>query len=61
MPQGISGILDLYRVKGAAQYGGEAVNQLEHALQCAHQAEQATAAPALGRRRQGAGSPCAGH
>lgn len=26
---------------GARQYGGEAVNQLEHALQCAHLAEQA--------------------
>ncbi|WP_031293100.1 phosphonate degradation HD-domain oxygenase [Leptolyngbya sp. Heron Island J] len=28
-------ILDLYRHRGQAQYGGEAVSQLEHALQCA--------------------------
>lgn len=47
MHQGISGIIELYRVYGAAQYGGEAVSQLEHALQCAHQAELAGASPAL--------------
>ncbi|MDA0267681.1 MAG: HD domain-containing protein [Cyanobacteria bacterium] len=34
-------ILDLYRQRGQAQYGGEAVSQLEHALQCATLAEQA--------------------
>jgi predicted HD phosphohydrolase len=45
--QGIAGIVELYRVHGAAQYGGEAVSQLEHALQCAHLAESAGAAPAL--------------
>ncbi|MEM1281526.1 MAG: phosphonate degradation HD-domain oxygenase [Cyanobacteria bacterium P01_H01_bin.152] len=32
-------ILDLYRHRGQAQYGGEAVSQLEHALQCATFAE----------------------
>ncbi len=34
-------ILHLYRQQGQAQYGGEAVSQLEHALQCATLAEQA--------------------
>jgi len=33
-------ILELYRSRGETQYGGEAVTQLEHALQCAHLAEQ---------------------
>ncbi len=28
-------ILNVYRSRGQAQYGGEAVSQLEHALQCA--------------------------
>src|SRR5262249_13314950 len=32
-------ILSLYRSRGATQYGGEPVTQLEHALQCAHLAE----------------------
>lgn len=31
----------LYHQRGKAQYGGEAVSQLEHALQCATLAEQA--------------------
>jgi phosphonate degradation associated HDIG domain protein len=34
-------LLDLYRHRGQAQYGGEAVSQLDHALQCATLAEQA--------------------
>ena len=34
-------IADVYQQRGADQYGGEAVNQLQHALQCAHLAEQA--------------------
>jgi phosphonate degradation associated HDIG domain protein len=34
-------ITELLRTKGQDQYGGEAVSQLEHALQCAYLAEQA--------------------
>ncbi|MEC9346589.1 MAG: phosphonate degradation HD-domain oxygenase [Pseudomonadota bacterium] len=33
-------VMDLLARKGAEQYGGEAVSQLQHALQCAHQAER---------------------
>ena len=40
-------IVELYRERGAAQYGREAVSQLEHALQCARLAEEADAGPAL--------------
>jgi phosphonate degradation associated HDIG domain protein len=40
-------ILRLYESRGAAQYGSEAVSQLEHALQCAALAEGARAAPPL--------------
>ena len=40
-------ILGLFRVRGAAMYGGEAVSQLEHALQCAQLAEEAGAGPEL--------------
>lgn len=40
-------IIDLYRHEGARQYGREAVSQLEHALQCAHLAEQADGKPEL--------------
>ena len=40
-------ILDLYRHRGQAQYGGEAVSQLEHALQCATLAEEQGESPAL--------------
>ena len=32
-------IMDILETKGAAQYGDEAVSQLQHALQCAHLAE----------------------
>ena len=37
----------LLREQGARQYGREAVSQLEHALQCAHRAEQAGEGDAL--------------
>ena len=40
-------ITGLFHAKGAVQYGAEAVTQQQHALQCAHLAEQAGAAPAL--------------
>ena len=37
----LSDITQLLTVEGENQYGGEAVSQLEHALQCAALAEQA--------------------
>lgn len=40
-------ILDLYHHRGQAQYGGEAVSQLEHALQCATLAEENGESPEL--------------
>lgn len=40
-------IATVYRERGGSQYGGEAVTQLEHALQAALFAEQEGAAPAL--------------
>lgn len=43
----INQILDLYRRRGQAQYGGEAVSQLEHALQCATLAEENDESPEL--------------
>lgn len=43
----INQILDLYRRRGQAQYGGEAVSQLEHALQCATLAEDNGESPEL--------------
>lgn len=36
----IAQILELYHHRGQTQYGGEAVSQLEHALQCATLAEE---------------------
>jgi phosphonate degradation associated HDIG domain protein len=33
-------VLELFQIAGNSQYGGEAVSQLEHALQAAHFAEQ---------------------
>lgn len=42
---GVSRLLQLFAERGGSEYGGEAVTQLEHALQCAHLAEQAGAAP----------------
>lgn len=47
MASPIDGIMDLLATRGAAQYGGEAVSQLEHALQAAALAEAEGAAPAL--------------
>jgi 2-amino-1-hydroxyethylphosphonate dioxygenase (glycine-forming) len=40
-------IADLFAQSGAEAYYGEPVTQLEHALQCAHLAEQAGAEPAV--------------
>ena len=40
-------ITDLFHASSAVQYGAEAVTQRQHALQCAHLAEQADACPAL--------------
>ncbi len=41
MQHSLTDILDLLTTKGCAQYGQEAVSQLEHALQCATLAETA--------------------
>ncbi len=41
----LNDITELLRTKGQDQYGGEAVSQLEHALQCAYLAEQAQETP----------------
>jgi phosphonate degradation associated HDIG domain protein len=38
---------NLYVERGGEQYGGEAVSQLQHAVQCAQLAEQAGSSPAL--------------
>jgi phosphonate degradation associated HDIG domain protein len=35
----LTALLDIYRQRGQAQYGGEAISQLDHALQCAALAE----------------------
>ena len=43
----LADIAELIGRQGAALYGGEAVTQLRHALQCAHLAEQDGASPAL--------------
>ena len=43
----IDQILDRLRRGSSAEYGSDRVSQLEHALQCATQAEEAGAAPAL--------------
>src|SRR5262249_53788452 len=43
----IDRILTLYREKAQGAYFGEAVTEMEHALQCAHLAEQSGASPAL--------------
>lgn len=45
MPLTVDEIAHLLRVRGSQQYGREAVSQLEHALQCAHLAEQAGETP----------------
>lgn len=46
MALGLDDIGQLLATRGFGQYGGEAVSQLEHALQCAQLAEQANEAPA---------------
>ncbi len=43
----LQSLIHRYRDRGQAQYGGEAVSQLEHALQCATLAETAGYSPAL--------------
>src|SRR4051794_3328971 len=43
----IDRLFELFREKGHGAYFGEAVTETEHALQCAHLAEQSGAAPAL--------------
>ena len=40
-------LLDQYLQLGSAMYGGEAVTQLEHALQCAQLSQSAGDSPAL--------------
>lgn len=40
-------IVRMFDLNGSSMYGGEAVTQREHALQCAHLAELQGAAPAL--------------
>ncbi|MEA5452827.1 phosphohydrolase [Leptolyngbya sp. CCNP1308] len=47
MSPSLTTLLDLYRQRGQAQYGGEAVSQLHHALQCATLAEQADQPPEM--------------
>ena len=47
MALSITDIVHLFETRGAAQYGSEAVSQLEHALQCAAMAEEAGAATEL--------------
>lgn len=47
MPDSIDALFDLLAVHGGEDYHGEAVTQLQHALQCALRAEQAGAAPPL--------------
>jgi phosphonate degradation associated HDIG domain protein len=46
-PQVAAAISELFARRGASLYGGEAVSQLEHALQAAWLAEQAGASPAV--------------
>jgi phosphonate degradation associated HDIG domain protein len=43
----IDEIIELYRTAGAARYGMEAINQEQHALQCAQLAERAGGQPVL--------------
>ncbi|REN17513.1 phosphohydrolase, partial [Mycobacterium tuberculosis] len=47
MSLSIPDIIGLFESKGHAQYDGEPVTQLEHALQSAHLAEQEGAGSAL--------------
>ena len=41
MPLTCSEIIEMYEKRAGKQYGGEAISQLEHALQCANLADQA--------------------
>lgn len=43
----IEGITELFHAQGAVQYDSEAINQQQHALQCAYLAERAGAPPEL--------------
>ncbi len=45
--QSVDDILELFQMRGNSQYGGEAVTQLEHALQCADLAESEHSPAAL--------------
>lgn len=47
MALSIEQIVRLYRTQGAARYGMEAINQEQHALQCALLAQEAGASPEL--------------
>ncbi|HAC64837.1 MAG TPA: phosphohydrolase [Cyanothece sp. UBA12306] len=47
MSEKLTEIFEILESKGHQQYGGEAVTQLDHALQCAMLAEQAQATPEL--------------
>lgn len=47
MALGIEQITELFHAQGAVQYGSEAINQQQHALQCAHLAERSGASPEL--------------
>ncbi|MDQ0086290.1 phosphonate degradation operons associated HDIG domain protein [Variovorax sp. YR634] len=47
VPLDVEGIVALFEAKGHAQYDGEPVTQLQHALQSAHLAEQAGASSEL--------------
>lgn len=44
---GMSELIELFDLRGTDQYGGEAVSQLAHSLQCAALAERDGAPPAL--------------
>lgn len=46
-PTTVDDLIELLRLQGGAQYGMEAVTQLEHALQCAQLAIQANASASL--------------
>ena len=45
--QKIADVKDVLTKTGGERYGGEAISQLQHALQCASLAEAADASPAL--------------
>jgi phosphonate degradation associated HDIG domain protein len=47
MALSLDDILSLMQTRGKAQYGQEAVSQLEHALQCAHLAQVADEPPSV--------------